>query len=89
MTATLVRAVLEALADDPVAIAELRELLVDGQAPDVDPWFNVEEAAEYLRCKPQRIYDLRSQGRLVGGLDGTRVLFRRSTLDAYLEGRRR
>lgn len=60
------------------------DLLLD-QAPEADPWLNVTEAAEHCRCSTQRIYDLKSQGRLQAGQDGTRVLFRRSTLDAYLE----
>jgi excisionase family DNA binding protein len=83
---TLARALVDALREAPEALAELRELLaVD--VPAGDPWMDVREAAEYLRCKPQRIYDLKSQGRLAAGGDGSRPLFRRSTLDAYLAGR--
>ena len=53
---------------------------------DADPWMTVAEAADRMRCKPQRIYDLRSQHRLPpDGYDGSRPLWRRSTLDAYLE----
>ena len=57
-----------------------------------DPWHDVEEAAEYMRCKgrdgtikPDRIYDLKAQGRLRFEKDGGRLLFRQSWLDACLE----
>lgn len=45
----------------------------------------VTQAAEYLHCKPQRIYDLTSQGRLTQIKDGSRSLIRKSDLDQYLE----
>lgn len=44
----------------------------------------VTDAAEYLRCKPKRIYDLCSQGRLPFEKDGSRTLIRRRSIDAYL-----
>ena len=45
------------------------------------------EAADYLRCSSrQRIYDLTSAGRLRACKDGSRSLFKRSDLDAYLSG---
>ena len=50
------------------------------------PWMTVEETADYLRCKPKRIYDLLSQGRLPRHKDGSRVLLHRAELDAYLAG---
>src|SRR5437016_1733022 len=48
------------------------------------PWLDVAEAAEYLRCKPKRIYDLVGQERLPAHRDGARLLLRRDELDAYL-----
>lgn len=42
------------------------------------------EAAEYLRVKPQRVYDLVNQGRLPGERDGERVLVREVMLGRYL-----
>jgi hypothetical protein len=42
---------------------------------------SVPEAAGVLRCKPQRIYDLRSAGRLPRTLEGGRAVVRRSDLD--------
>ncbi len=65
--------------------ARAAELVEDRVAEAPEPWLDVHEAAEYLRCKPQRIYDLVSQGRLRHRKDGRRLLFRRSELDAYLE----
>jgi excisionase family DNA binding protein len=44
----------------------------------------VAEAADYLRCSKQRVYDLTASGRLPVSKDGTRSLFRREWLDAYL-----
>jgi excisionase family DNA binding protein len=59
---------------------------------EASPWLTVDEAAEYLRCKPKRIYDLVSQSRehdpgrrrLPVHRDGSRLLFLRHELDAYL-----
>jgi excisionase family DNA binding protein len=67
--------------------ARVAELLADRLAStssDASPWLDVNEAAEYMRCKPKRIYDLVSQHRLAAHRDGARVLFRREELDAYL-----
>jgi excisionase family DNA binding protein len=52
---------------------------------DASPYLTVDQAAEYLACKPKRIYDLTSQRRLPFVKDGSRTLLRRSDLDAYLE----
>ena len=62
------------------------DLVEDRSREEAEPWIDVEEAAEYMACKPQRIYDLVSQGRMRHRKDGRRLLFRRSWLDAYLEG---
>jgi excisionase family DNA binding protein len=43
-----------------------------------------DEAAAYLRCSRQRIYNLRSAGKLSRLADGGRALIRRSELDAYI-----
>jgi excisionase family DNA binding protein len=47
-------------------------------------WLTVREAAAELRAKPQRVYDLLSDGRLTRHKDGSRVLVDRRELDAYL-----
>lgn len=38
------------------------------------PYASVDEAAAFLRCKPQRIYELRTSGRLTRYTDGGRAL---------------
>jgi excisionase family DNA binding protein len=48
------------------------------------PYMSVGEAADYLRCSKQRIYDLLSSGRLTRLKDGSRVLLRRSELDEHV-----
>lgn len=45
---------------------------------------SVPEAAEVLRCKPQRIYELRSTGRLPRTVEGGRAIVRRSDLERLL-----
>ncbi len=52
--------------------------------PNGGPWLDVDEAAVYLRCKPQRVYDLVAAGELRPAKDGRRSLFRREWLDDYL-----
>jgi len=47
-------------------------------------FLSVAEAAELLRCKPQRIYDLVSDGRLERFKDGSRVLVRRADVVAHV-----
>ena len=49
-------------------------------------YLTVPEAAEYLRCGQQRIYNLTSEGRLTRHKDGSRVLVARAEVDAYLRG---
>jgi excisionase family DNA binding protein len=49
------------------------------------PYFTVAEAADYLRAKPQRVYDLLSAHRLTRYRDGRRVLVARSELEAHMQ----
>jgi excisionase family DNA binding protein len=55
------------------------------------PFLTVAEAADYLRGKRQRVYDLLSTGRLTRHKDGRRTLVSRAELDSHLagEGQRR
>jgi excisionase family DNA binding protein len=62
-----------------IALERLR-----GEAGVRSPYLTVPEAAEYLRAKPQRVYDLLSSRRLTRYRDGRRVLVSRAELDAYL-----
>jgi excisionase family DNA binding protein len=61
------------------------ELLADQVAP-VRDYLTSGEAADYMRCSKQRVYDLTSASRLPVCKDGSRSLYRRCDLDAYLAG---
>jgi excisionase family DNA binding protein len=50
------------------------------------PFLTVNEAAQLLRCKPQRIYDLLSAHRLTRFKDGSRVLLSRAEVEAWVGG---
>lgn len=50
-----------------------------------DAWLSVAEAADYLRCSTGRIYQLVSARRVPFEKDGSRTLFRRSSLDRWVE----
>ena len=76
------------LTDQQLAeIAERAASLVSIGADTASPWLNVAEAAERLRCRKDRIYDLIALGKLHPRRDGRRVLLHRDDLDAYIEGR--
>lgn len=78
------------LTDEQLAeIAERAAALVSASAPVVSPWLNVAEAAERLRCRKDRIYDLIALGKLHPRRDGRRLLLHRDDLDAYIEGQAR
>lgn len=74
--------------DDLVETIARRAAELVAAPPPLDPFLTVDEAGEYLRCKPKRIYDLCSQRRIDYVKDGSRTLIRRSDLDAYLEAGR-
>ena len=79
-----IESVIDLLAD---RLADRLRSQQDGDAPaPSSPYMTVEEAADYLRCKPQRIYDLLSQGRLTPVKDGRRTLVERSEIERYLRG---
>lgn len=58
---------------------------IGSQGDGTPALLDVEEAADYLRCDKQRLYNLKSEGRVKSVKDGSRLLFRRADLDAYLE----
>jgi excisionase family DNA binding protein len=68
----------------PIAAALAEQIRAQVRATPPSPYLNIQEAAEYLRCKPQRVYDLVSARVLERYKDGTRVLVRRDEIDAYL-----
>jgi excisionase family DNA binding protein len=61
------------------------ERIAEDQVPVEDGWLTVAEAADYLRCPKSRIYGLVSARRIPFEKDGSRTLFRRSKLDAWLQ----
>jgi excisionase family DNA binding protein len=65
------------------AEAILRERLA-AQTVAEPQYLSVGEAAKLLRAKPQRVYDLLSDGRLTRHKDGSRVLIERTELVAHL-----
>lgn len=72
----------------PETLASLAALLAPDLPPaavaEPSPYLTVPEAAEYLRSSRQRVYDLLFSRRLPRVKDGSRVLIRRTDLDAYL-----
>jgi excisionase family DNA binding protein len=80
----LVTALLEALSRDPGALEQLRELFAPA-AGEPEPWIGVPEAAAHVACKRQRIYNLVNEGRIPHHRDGSRLLFRRSELDDWVQ----
>lgn len=69
------------------AVIALERLRAEGAAAP-SPYLTVAEAAEYVRAKPQRIYDLLSKRRLTRFKDGRRTLVSRAEMNAYLAGER-
>ena len=65
--------------------ARAAELVEDRVSEAPEPWMDVDEAAQYIAAKRQRVYDLVSQGRLRHCREGRRLLFRREWLDECLE----
>ena len=63
------------------------EQLAEVVTAPAEPYLDVDQAAAYLACDKDRIYDLKGLGRLRFVKDGRRLLFRREWLDAALETR--
>jgi excisionase family DNA binding protein len=55
------------------------------RSDDGRPWLNAVDAAAYLACSRERLYDLVQLGKLTPRRDGRRLLFRRQELAGYLE----
>lgn len=54
----------------------------------VEPWVGVEDVAEHLCCRRQRIYDLVHRRRSTGiphRKEGNRLLFKLSAIDRWVE----
>jgi excisionase family DNA binding protein len=74
-------------ADVVAAIAAQMAAQVQAEPASVGPYLTVAEAAEYLRAKPQRVYDLLSARRLTRHKEGSRTLLLRSELERHVEQR--
>jgi excisionase family DNA binding protein len=59
--------------------------LRDQERPSSIDLLSISEAAAALRCKPQRVYDLRSAGRLPRTVEGRRAVVRREDLERLIE----
>jgi excisionase family DNA binding protein len=69
------------------AIAErVAEILAERtpRVTETSPYLTVAEAATFLRCSKQRIYDLLSARRLTRHKDGRRVLVARSEIERHI-----
>ena len=83
VTFTLPVEVVEQIAQRAAEIVLERLAADDGQR-----WLTVDQAAAYIGAKPQRVYDLRSSGRLSRHGDGGRALVDRRELDRLVGGGR-
>jgi excisionase family DNA binding protein len=75
-------------ADLVEVVAERAAELIAGRlaaAAAVEGWIGVAEAADHLACPRSRVYALVSAGRIPYAKDGSRLLFRRSQLDAWVQ----
>ncbi|MBA3914896.1 MAG: helix-turn-helix domain-containing protein [Acidobacteriales bacterium] len=63
-------------------LPRIREIVADELKKEPQSKFvDVNEAAEILRCRPQRIYNHASEGKLRRFKDGSRVLFARKDVE--------
>ena len=88
MQLSLLEPVFEAIVDAAAERATERVLeQIAGQLSlaTTSPWLTAKEAAAFLRCKEQRILDLRSSGRLTPHKEGGRALVSRAELEALVE----
>jgi len=65
--------------------ARAAELVAERLEAKPEPHIDVAQAAGYLACPRSRIYSLASAERIPVRRDGTRLLFKASELDAWLE----
>ena len=74
-----------------VIVEQVVERLAQDERCATEPWVGVADAAAHLGCKPQRIYDLvcrRTTSGIPHRKEGSRLLFRRSELDRWIDGGR-
>lgn len=61
----------------------VRDELLAALRPD-DQWLDSAGTAAHLKCSKQRIYNLTSGGKIPVHREGSRLLFYRSELDAWI-----
>jgi excisionase family DNA binding protein len=88
VTEAVLEQLVAVLADSlaPRLADELAPRIADELERRAAPFVDVDEAAAFLRCDRQRIYDLCSSGRLTRHKDGSRVLISRMELEAHVNG---
>jgi len=70
----------------PESLEVLREALVPPPRPaPASPYLTADEAAELLRCRRRRIYELVGDGRLTRHGDGRRLLVARAEVERLVE----
>jgi excisionase family DNA binding protein len=67
-----------------VRAAEIVAERTDPADPDAGGFLDVERAADFLACPKSRVYSLVSAGRIPHHRDGSRLLFDRTELRAYV-----
>jgi excisionase family DNA binding protein len=83
LTVSVPSALVEAIAERAAELV-LERIAAESSSPRLPDLMTPAEAATYMRCARQRIYDLLSAGRLSRRKDGSRVLVSRAEIDAYL-----
>jgi excisionase family DNA binding protein len=76
------------LADSPDFLDALADRVAERLGLATGPesrYLTIPEAAEYLRCKRQRVYDLLSARTLSRYKDGSRTLLSRAEVEEYVE----
>jgi excisionase family DNA binding protein len=61
------------------------QIVLETQREQPEPWLGAEAAAAYLASEKSRIYALVSKRAIPFHKDGTRLLFRASELDRFVE----
>jgi excisionase family DNA binding protein len=77
------QAELEAFVTKLIAV-ELKRRAPRPASTAASPYLRTDEAAEYMRCSRQRVYDLLSAHRLTRVKEGNRTLVSRAEIDSYL-----
>lgn len=62
----------------------LSEIAESNQPSETPEFVTIDEACEFLRCNKQRIYDLRSSGRLTRFSDGSKALVSTAELRRHI-----